>query len=229
MKIGAGGCSHSSDDYGNPWHYYMGKKLNAEIVSFSSSGAGNEMNIEKIKHILENNKLDLFVYQITDPARLIMGINNKIQNGFEHVLLSPNQFNGINYYTFNPHSNKENLRVIYDKDYDLVDEFMLENVISSDFNNKIKIFHTLLSINQLCDMYNVKCVFFSWFVNLQDLSKEVGYSEILKKLNVLDGHVNKFVVTNKIPFYTETDFHLGSESQELIYDNFIHPQLINYI
>jgi hypothetical protein len=145
------------------------------------------------------------------------------------VLLSPNQFNGINYYTFNPHSNKENLRVIYDKDYDLVDEFMLENVISSDFNNKIKIFHTLLSINQLCDMYNVKCVFFSWCVNLQDLSKEVGYSEILKKLNVLDGHVNKFVVTNKIPFYTETDFHLGSESQELIYDNFIHPQLINYI
>ena len=32
MKIGVGGCSHSSSDYGQPWHEFMGREYSSEIV-----------------------------------------------------------------------------------------------------------------------------------------------------------------------------------------------------
>ena len=54
MKIGVGGCSNTSVSYGEPWHYYMGQDINCEIVSIFSGAHGNEINIEKIKYILEN-------------------------------------------------------------------------------------------------------------------------------------------------------------------------------
>ena len=62
MKIGVIGCSHSSTQYGNPWHHYMGLDYGCEIMFRSSSGAGNEVNIPKIKmrcmvkNIIINNK-----------------------------------------------------------------------------------------------------------------------------------------------------------------------------
>ena len=66
MKIGISGCSHSARHWGNPWHHYMGLRFNAEIVESSSPGAGNEMNFEKVKYILDTHSdLDLFVFQIT--------------------------------------------------------------------------------------------------------------------------------------------------------------------
>ena len=146
MKIGVTGCSNSSFNYGNPWHYYMGEKYNAEIISSSSPGAGNEMNIEKIKFILENNKLDLFVVQLTQPERLVMGINEPIdvQNG--HGLVENfhhgNFFNGDYYYSFNAYSNENNLKKIFKKNI-LIDEFMINNIITSRYNSHIKLFQTM--------------------------------------------------------------------------------------
>ena len=98
MKIGVGGCSHSYYSWGNPWHYYMGKKLNAEIISSSSRGGGNEINLEKIKFILDNHKIDFFVYQVTEPSRMVVGDNNCEQ---PHDLHNPTFFNDVSYRTFN--------------------------------------------------------------------------------------------------------------------------------
>lgn len=229
MKIGVSGCSHSSYEWGLPWHHFMGKKLNSEIIYSSSSGAGNEMNIEKIKYILESKQVDLFVYQITDPNRFVIGINNKIKNGEEDLLNSPNSFNNVDYYTFNPHNNRKNLEFIFQKNYDMVDEFIINNVITSFYNSYIKIFHTLLSIKQLCDFHKVKCIFFSWFVDLMKLSYSVGYNKIAKDLNIIDGCVQEFIIENGIPFINEKDFHLGSQSHELIYNNFLHNKILNHI
>ena len=49
MKIGVGGCSHSSAAYGYPLHKFMGQKFSAKIIKSSTSGGGNETNVEKIK------------------------------------------------------------------------------------------------------------------------------------------------------------------------------------
>jgi hypothetical protein len=55
MKIGVGGCSHSSTGYGYPWHKFMGQRYSAKIIKSSTSGGGNEANVEKIKYIFDEN------------------------------------------------------------------------------------------------------------------------------------------------------------------------------
>lgn len=224
MKIGVSGCSHSSYGWGNPWHHYMGETLNAEIVSSSSRGAGNEMNLEKIKHILDNNDLEFFVYQVTQPSRLVIGTTMGEHKDGPH---ESNTFNGVHYYTFNGNDNESNLKRIYNKEYN-VDNFIINEVIPSDYNVHYKVFHTLMSINQLCNFYNTKVVFFSWFVDLQKEAKKIGYTDILNKMCFIEGCVEDFVATQNIKSIPN-DGHFESESHKKIYNNYLHPQLLKLI
>ena len=225
MKIGVGGCSHSSYSWGNPWHYYMGEKLNAEIISSSSRGGGNEMNLEKIKFILDNQKIDFFVYQVTEPARMVVGTNNW---EFGEGLHSPTCFNDVSYYTFNcvgnmPVRSEKNFSEKY-----AIQKFFQETLVPSKYNTDYKIFHTMMSMNQLCDFYGVKIYFFSWFVDLHEISKESNYTGIISKLNVVRGYVNDFTSKNKIS-PLPNDVHFDSDSHKIIYDEFVHPQLQDLI
>jgi hypothetical protein len=220
MKIGVGGCSNSSFGWGNPWHFYMGEKLGAKIISSSSSGAGNEMNIEKVKFILDNNDLDFFVYQVTVPSRLVLGTT---KGEHEWGLHSSNNFNDSCYYTFNSHHNDSNISRIFKKDY-TIDDFILNNVVPSKYNTNYKVFHTLMSINQLCDFYGVKVYFFSWFEDLHMLAEQSNYSHIINKLNVMNGTVEQFINENKLVPIPE-DSHFDSDNHKIIYEQFIHPQL----
>jgi hypothetical protein len=217
MKIGVGGCSHSFYGWGNPWHYYMGKKLNAEIISSSSRGGGNEINLEKIKFILDNHKIDFFVYQVTDPSRMVVG-NNNWEPG--EGLHNPTFFNEVSYRTFN-------CTRISEKSDD-IEKFFSETLVPSKYNTDYKIFHTMMSMNQLCDFYGVKIYFFSWFVDLHEMAKESNYTEIISKLNVVKGCVNNFVTKNKINSIPG-DCHFDSDGHRIIYEQFIHPQLQDLI
>ena len=77
MKIGVQGCSHSSDTYGHPWHYYLGQQYGADIKFGASSGSGNEINIEKVKMLINRYPdMKTFILQLTDPSRLDFGIDN---------------------------------------------------------------------------------------------------------------------------------------------------------
>ena len=220
MKIGVSGCSNSSFGWGNPWHVFMGEKYGAEVISSSSRGAGNEMNVEKIKYILDHNELDFFVYQVTEPSRLVLGTT---KGEHELGLHSSNIFNDSCYYTFNGHRNDANISRIFNQNYKL-DEFMVHNVVPSKYNTNYKVFHTLMSINQLCDFYGVKVFFFSWFSDLHKLAEESGYSHIINKLHVMNGTVEEFVNRQQLK-PIPGDCHFDSDNHKIIYEQFIHPQL----
>ena len=83
MKIGISGCSHSGGAYGKPWHYFVSKNLNSDIIDITSSGAGNEISIEKIKHVLENTTdLDFFICQIVRLVTSLTILSADVQRGY---------------------------------------------------------------------------------------------------------------------------------------------------
>jgi hypothetical protein len=240
MKIGISGCSHSGGAYGNPWHYYMSKHLDSDIIDCSSSGSGNEINIEKIKHILENTSdLDFFVYQITDPSRLVLGLTgNNIEeeyNKFYIIKYKPNnlnshrQFKNVDYYTFQVSDKNNNyLNDILNTNYD-IQQFMINHILTSDFNLKIKIFHTLMTIQHLCNHYNKKILFFSWVIDIKKLAEENGYGDIIRNMNIIDGNVVDFCDKNKMDKYKVDLIHLNSDGHEIIYNDYIKPNLNEFI
>lgn len=230
MKIGVTGCSHSSRNYGGrPWWYRMGEVLDAEIVDTSSRGSSNEFNIEKIKSILDNNHdVDLIVVQLTHPARICMGAT--YINTDERGPHSPTKVNGIPYFNFTTIRNKLAFEGEFSKRYDAdaVLDFIYEQSTISRYNLEIKIFHTILLINTICEAYGVKVVFFSWYVDIHQLAEKSGYLELIKKIRILYGTVEEF--TKKIALPTmPNDSHFGNESQKIIFDEFIYPQLKNLI
>lgn len=232
MKIGISGCSHSSRFYGNPWHHYMGLKLNAEIIESSSSGAGNEMNFEKVKYILDTNPdLDLFVLQVTEPARLVLGLNGVDKMIFpkrkDVNMFDGSEFNGQIYYTFNTVENEDNIKRLLKKEFK-VDDFFINHSITSEYNLNLKVFHTILGIQQLCNFYNKKIIFFSWFVDLHELAKTNGYYDIIKNLNIIPGYVDDFAINNNIE-RIPNDGHYNSNNSERIYNEYIHDELIKLL
>jgi hypothetical protein len=240
MKIGISGCSHSGGAYGKPWHYFVSKNLNSDIIDITSSGAGNEISIEKIKHVLENTTdLDFFICQITEPTRLDFGLcGNDIEEEFKlfyNIPYDPNSLNshrdfkGINYYTFNLNDENNNfLNKIINSKYEIQD-FMNNHILISDFNVRIKVFHTLMTIQHLCDLFNKKVLFFSWYVDIKKLAKESGYSEIIKNINIIDGNVVEFCDDNNLDEYKVDNIHYNSEGHEKIYNGYIKPALNNFL
>jgi hypothetical protein len=94
---------------------------------------------------------------------------------------------------------------------------------------KIKVFHTLMAIQNLFNFYNKKVLFFSWSVNIKELAKEAGYENIISSMNILDGNVETFAKNRQLKTFTEKDFHYGSESQKIIYDDFLHENIVEFI
>lgn len=240
MKIGVSGCSHSGGAYGKPWHHFASNNLNIDVTNVTSSGTGNEMSVEKIKYVLENTSdLDFFICQITEPTRLDLGIygNNTeeeyrlfFKNPYDpNSLNSHREFKGINYYTFNLNDkNDDSLNKIINTKYE-VQEFMNNHILISDFNVRIKVFHTLMTIQYLCDLYNKKVLFFSWNVDLKKLAEESEYSKIIKNMNIIDGNVVNFCDDNNLGKYKVDNIHYNSEGHEKIYNGYIKPGLDNFL
>jgi hypothetical protein len=244
MKIGVTGCSNSHTAWGNPWWYFLGKKFDAEIISSSSPGGGNEMNIEKMKYILEENSdLDYFVVQLTQSGRMVVGLNDwydenakNIHHGFKmksfeldtkFLLHASNGFNGVAYYSFNNHNNENNLKRLLKKDVE-IDDLLIEHFFMSNYNINYKIFHTMMSMQHLCDAHNVKLIFFSWFNSLEELSQNSGHQKTLERMNVLPGNVFDFTKEKNIKPIPE-DGHFDSEAHERIFEEFIYPHIKNII
>lgn len=230
MKIGVGGCSHSSYGYGNPWHKFMGDRYSAEIIQSSTSGGGNEVNVEKIKYIFDNHPdLDFFVLQLTEPSRFVFGMDD-FKNEDEKTYCSldgPTTFNGVKYYTAIGKRNDERLKNRTNIDVKF-DQLFLNHIYVSDYNTKYKFLHTMMSIQHLANHYNKKMIFVSWFVDVKELAQSVGYEHIVEKMTILDGHIMDFVKKNNVPPLPK-DSHYGTSSHEIIFNDFIYPQLKNLI
>ena len=86
-----------------------------------------------------------------------------------------------------------------------------------------------MAIQNLFNFYNKKVLFFSWSVDIKQLAKEAGYEEIINSMYVLDGSVESFAKKLKLKTVSELNFHYGSESQKIIYEEFLHNNIVDFI
>ena len=209
----------------------MKKDLGCELIDVSISGASNEFFIEKIKKILEtNNNVDCFIIQLTELSRYMVGLygnnpNDEYKKGVYQQDYTPNNIwchrttNGISYYNFlinNDNDLNNLLETNYNEDFL---HFIKNHVIISDYNLKIKIFHTLLTIKGLFDYYNKKVLFFSWNTDIIKLADENGYGDIIKQFNIIEGSVIDFA--NKNNLKKVDNIHYGTDEHKIIYDEFL--------
>ena len=240
MKIAYAGCSHSTNMYGKSWATHMVEDLNCDFVEISVSGGSNELLIEKIKVVLEKNQdVDYYVMQLTDPSRLTLGLygNNPKQEhhmrgcNFEYnpeSLSSDRETNKISYITIKINENDDNINKLINKNYKLMD-FFQNHILVSDYNLKLKIFHTLLTLKLLFNFYNKKCLFFSWAVDIIELSKEMGYYEIIKNMNIVPGSIMSFTKENQLNKFMVDTTHYSTEAHNMFYNKFLKSHINNFI
>ena len=240
MKIAFAGCSHSTSMYGKSWANHMIDDLKCDSVDISVSGASNELLIEKLKLVLDTNEdIDFYIIQLTDPSRLTLGVcgNNPKQEhekknfSFDYNpnnLSNERETNNISYITIKIKQNDGDINKVINKNYKVID-FFENHVLISEFNMKIKVFHTLMTMKSLFDFYNKKYLFFSWAVDLIELSKEVGYHEIIKKINIVPSSILDFVKKNKLENYLVDSTHYSTEGHNIIYNKFLKEYIHHFI
>ena len=240
MKIAYAGCSHSTNMYGKSWANHLVDDLNCDYVDISVSGGSNELLIEKIKKILDKNpEVDFYFMQLTDPSRLTLGLyGNNPEKEYEcygkDYKYNPSSIsnervtNNISYLNIKLNQNDDNLYEILNKRYKVMD-FFNNHILISDFNLKIKIFHTLLTLKSLFDFYNKKCLFFSWAVDIIKLSEEVGYREIIKSLNIVPDSFLGFVKQNQLEKYLVDSTHFSTEAHKMFYEDILKKYVYNFI
>jgi len=222
------GCSHSSHMVGRSWPNFLKDQLGCNLNMAYSSGAGNEMNIEKVKLLLDS-KPDLLIVQLTDPSRYVVGITN-FSNGLpdqKRNLTSPNRIKDIFYYTFNPHENNQNIKNLVGRQVD-ADSFVINHVITSNYNMYYKVMHTISSMAFLASQKHVPIVFFSWSVDIHSMIKKYGYDKIFSNLLIIPGYVEQFVKKQNLKPIPVGEFgsgHHRSENQKIITEQFILPYL----
>lgn len=231
MKIATLGCSHSSDYVGDSWPIFLSKELNAELIQAYSIGAGNEINIEKLKYILDLNP-DLIIVQLTDPGRLVLGLDSNLVK--RHITLDdrealchPHHFNGSYYYTFNPHDNNDNLGRMLKRTVS-VDNFMLAGPITSDYNLYHKVLHTISTMAFMAQKKNIPIVFFSWSVDIHEIIKDQNYSEMFTDLDIIPSFIEEFVIEHSLHPVPHGEFgagHHAPANQESIARKYILPFL----
>lgn len=229
MKIGVTGCSHSSKNYGGkPWWYWMGEEYKVEVVPTSSRGGANEINIEKLKYIFDNyTDISHVVIQLTHPARITMGVS-VLKEEEEIGPHSPTMINGAQVINFTTVRNDNYIKSMFYEDYTPSLDFIYNQSVASRYNLEFKLIHTMMSMAYLCEKNGAKPIFFSWYVDLEKLTKKIKYLDLLKNMCIINGTVDDFTKKNKVPSLPQ-DSHFGNESQKIIFEQFINPQLKTFL
>ena len=239
-KLATIGCSHSSYFAGKPWPVFLKEELECELIIANSPGAGNEMNLEKVKFLVDQNP-DLLIIQLTDPARFTLGLYHQKDLKSGNVALIPQElvrdpsylegshhYNGQLYYTFNPTANDDNLRRLTGNDDITVDHFIIDQVIPSNYNLYQKVLHTMSAMSFMAEKKNVPVVFFSWSVDIHKIIKDNGYQDIFKDLKIIPGYIEKFVARRNlkpVPINMLGAGHHGPENQKIICNDYVLPYL----
>lgn len=228
MKFGITGCSHSSKNYGGkPWWYWMGEEYKVEVVSTSSRGGANEINIEKLKYIFDNyTDVSHVVIQLTHPARITMGVS--VLKEEELGPHSPTQINGATVINFTTVRNDKYFKSMFYEDYTPVLDFIYNQSVASRYNLEYKLIHTMMSMAYLCESMGAKPIFFSWYVDLHKIAKKIKYLDLLEKMFIIRGTVDDFAKQNNLPTLPQ-DSHYGNDSQKIIFEEFINPQLKTFL
>jgi len=232
FKLATIGCSHSSYYAGLPWPIPLAQITDCELKMAYSAGAGNEINVLKIHELLDKHNPDLIIVQLTDPNRFTVGLD--YQSSYKSFpnedLTGPFNHKDTNFYTFNHTENIENLqRMVGKKFHSDLDDFIINHVITSEYNLQHKIVATMLAMDNLAKIYNVPLVFFAWTIDITKHLHKHGYSRLIDNFNIIPSFVEEFVSHHNLKRISTgiTAGHHGTKNHIRIATEFVLPYLIS--
>jgi len=215
MLLATTGCSNSSNMLGDSWPDFLSRKLQWELLNAHSAGAGNEMNVEKVRYLCEQRP-DLLVIQLTEPVRLVWGA---IDGKYTDKITESLQFEDVSYYTVNSHDNVKNVESVYG--YRMSDDqFIRESILLSNYNSEIKTIHTMMTMVHIANTYNVSCMFFSWFVDIIALLKKRNHLVFFKNIPIHPIVTQKYMEQN---FTAAPCSHFYPDAHEKYVNDILYP------
>lgn len=175
------GCSNSGDITGNSWPVILADRLNCSLTQYWSNGSGNEgINIEKFIS-LANQKPDAIFVSLTAISRYVMPLHTPsgFMDEYRTNYLATEGTDGSwyknnTYYTVNAESNIENLVRLGQSCSSSTDKLLFSMLIT-DYNTEFKIFHTINSLMNIANSFDVPVYMFSWFDNIKSTITDIDY------------------------------------------------------
>lgn len=216
------GDSHSSTMCGNSWPDHLSKAWGMNLLRASSPGAGNSFYIEKLHYVLRNYNVDRVVIQLTEPTRIVTGFSEYESRPFtSSVLEDCNKISDLGCYTWNLRDNETNIKNILNKDTK-IDNVWISQVGLSKWVD-YKVMQDVMTMQYLCDSFNTPCIFWSWFVPMEQLFIQ-PYEWLANKITWIGGHGWQWLGENKIN-PTEDEHHFSSESHYRLVHEWLIPKI----
>jgi hypothetical protein len=216
------GCSNSSDSWGKTWPDFLSDSIDHKLFRASSNGAGNAFFIEKLNFVLQNEKIDLVIVQLTEPSRVVLGMkSNEIKNK-STIYVDGMSFNSLGCYTWNAHQNDDNINRITNANYK-IDKFWFKEVSISEWIN-YKVCQDICIMQYLCDKFNKPVIFFSWFVNFDDLFVN-EYKWLKNNINYIDGSAMDIFNKNMLQPDPKCADHFNADANKFLVDEWLLPQI----
>jgi len=216
------GCSNSHWNWGKSWPDFVAEHYNFNLIRASSCGAGNAFFIEKLHKGLQENKIDLVIIQLTEPSRVVLGLQQA-----ESKSIADQEYNDghiiddIGCYTWNAHNNENNILRETGKKV-IIDDFWFTQISTSRWID-YKVMQDILLMQTICEHYNVPCVFFSWFVPMENLFIK-KYEWFKKQVTYIPSCAMQWLDKNKIPSIPN-DGHYNTEGHAKLTANWLIPEL----
>lgn len=232
MKIGCVGDSFSTSTWGLSWPDLISQRLGADFVRACSSGAGNAFYVEKLHDIVKDPIVDLVIIQLTEPSRVTIGLHawQDQTKDYNHPCPRPkdyldpthsNVYKDIGCYTMNIHGNAQWLDSWLPISAEEFDKFYLRQVAGTQFYN-YQTLHNMLAMKALCDAHNKSVIWFSWFVDWNNLFLP-GYEWFRNSLRLVSG-VGRDIGQAMNLKYT-SDGHYATEEYKQLVDAWLWPEI----
>lgn len=215
------GDSNSSTLHGKSWPDFLTSNLECSLLRASSCGAGNAFYIEKLHSGLKEFSPDLVVIQLTEPSRIVTGFEFSEEfeeNGYD----ATNVFDDVKCYTWNSHNNESNIKRITSEKVN-IDRIWTRYIALSNWTN-YKIMQDILTMQMLCDKFNTRVIFWSWFVPFGKLFIE-QYKWLQSDINYIDSCATDYLVRNKLSTISKDDYHYGPLEHSILVDKWLIPKL----
>jgi hypothetical protein len=212
-----GDSNASNEIWGDTWAQILPRRFDMPGITSFNVGSGNGVYIEKLHYILRNNPdVELAVIQLTDPARAVTGWStpNRSARWQDGELSNHRVIDDIGTYTWKSNNNDIWLSEYIGEQVN-ADAAVLPHMITSVYND-YKVFHDIITMHQICENFDVKCVFFSWFVDIFQPSVKGHYDWVNDRINIIP-----FVHCHDLGMQHEPDYHFGPESHEILCDHLV--------
>jgi hypothetical protein len=217
------GCSHSGISFGtHSWPDYISSAFDYNLIRASSNGAGNSFYLEKLNYVLQNKDIDLVVIQLTEPSRVVLGLrsNERAIGSEDKDLKSGDRFGDLGCYTWNAGANENNIKNLTGHDIN-IDKFFIPYVMTSNWVN-YKVQQDICTMQYICDSFNVPCIFWSWFVSIEDIFSQ-RYDWLKSKVNYIDGCAENYIQTSGIQ--SLPDHHYDAEAHYKLCSGWLIPEI----